>query len=193
MLPGFRSFFISDLYLYVGVVEAGRHTFFYSPGSGCFLVSGPRAIAWPGQAVTVRTLYAPLLVRARRVEPAQVLLLNPRARARAAEDPRVRVAVHDVFTPWPGPRPDVIKVANLLRRDYFPDERLEVAVAALLESLDEGGHLLLVNNPRVAGIACEGGLYRRSSERFDLVATTEHPPDVDGLVRSVTLGAGSSV
>jgi hypothetical protein len=187
VLPDFRSFVISDLYLYVGVVRAGRHTFFYAPGSGCFLVCGPRALAWPEQARTVRKLYAPLLRRAGSMEAQQVLLVNPRAKARALEDPRIGFAVHDVFTPWPGPRPDVIKVANLLRRDYFTDERLRVAMSALLLSLDDGGHLLLVNNPRIAGVPCEGALYRRADGHFEPVATTEHVPDVDDLVRSATV------
>ena len=187
ILPDFGSYIIADLYLYAGVVRTGRHTYFYAPDGQCFMVVGRRVVAWPSQSPTVRALYTPLLARARRTEPGQILLVNPRARARAAEDPRVQFAVHDVFSLWSGPRPDVIKVANLLRRDYFSNDRLETAMAALLASLDNGGHLLLVNNPRIEGVQCEGGLYRRSAGRFETVATTDHVPDVDDLVRAATL------
>jgi len=41
-----------------------------------------------------------------------VLLINPSVRRRMAADPRITTTVHDVFTVWPDPKPDVIKVAN---------------------------------------------------------------------------------
>ena len=157
------------------------------PHGECFLVTGPRMIAWPSQSAWIRLCYSRLLRRAARLQREQVLLVNPTARARAAADARVSFAVHDVFTPWAGDRPDVIKVANLLRRDYFPDDRLRMGVAALLTSLAEGGHLLLVNNPRIKGVPCAAALYRRQAACFVRVAATDNLPDVDDLVQAATL------
>lgn len=67
-------------------------------------------------------------------------------------DPRVSYRVHDVFTAWPGDQPDVIKVANLLRRLYFSDADITRALCAIHESPAEGGHLLVVDNSRIPGI-----------------------------------------
>jgi len=183
-LPGFASYVIADLYLYAAVVTIGRRRFFHSPTGDCFMIAGPRMLAWPSQSEAVRLGYRRMLRRASGMAPAQVPLVNPRAKALAAADRRVEFAVHDVFTPWPGARPDVIKVANLLRRDYFADDRLQVAMSALLTSLPEGGHLLLVNNPRVKGVPCAAGLYRRQDGRFVRLDETDHLPDVDDLVRA---------
>jgi hypothetical protein len=185
-LTGFAGYVIADLYLYAGVVTVGPRRFFYSPSGECFMVAGPRLLAWPSQSRTVRVVYSRMLSRAGRTAAEKVLLVNPQASAMAAADSRIEFAVHDVFAPWPGPTPDVIKVANLLRRDYFPDGKLQIAMSALLASLPEGGHLLLVNNPRIKGVACAAGLYRRQDGRFVRVAGTEHLPDVDDLVQAST-------
>ncbi len=189
-MPTFVSYTIADLYMYVSLVTDGQRQFFYSPDDGeCFLVVGPRMLAWPSQSQWIRLWYRPLLRRASKKPPEEVLLVNPRASALAATDRRVDFAVHDVFTPWAGDRPDVIKVANLLRRDYFPEDRLRIGMSALLASLDEGGYLLLVNNPRIKGVPCAAGLYRRQRGRFERVAATEHLPDVDDLVQTAALPA----
>ena len=134
-MPTFASYVIADLHLYASLITDGRRRFFYAQQDECFLVAGPRMIAWPSQSAWIRLCYSPLLRRAARYPPEQVLLVNPRARARAAVDARVSFVVQDVFSPWPGDRPDVIKVANLLRRDYFSDDRLRQGMAALLTSL----------------------------------------------------------
>ncbi|MET0866039.1 MAG: hypothetical protein ABWZ98_17035 [Nakamurella sp.] len=181
-LPDFEAYTIADLYLYVSMVDIDRRRFFFSPTGECFLVVGPRLLAWPGQSTPVRLRYRRMLRRAGRIAPDSVLLANPAARARAATDRRIGFTVHDVFSPWTGDPPDVIKVANLLRRDYFPDHRLSTAISALLSSLPEGGHLLLVNNPRIKGVPCAAGLYRRQDSRFVRVDATDHLPDVDDLV-----------
>ena len=62
-----------------------------------------------------------------------------------------------------------------------------MGVTALLTSLAEGGHLLLVNNPRIKGVPCAAALYRRQAARFVRVAATDHLPDVDNLVQAATL------
>ncbi|MET0966898.1 MAG: hypothetical protein ABWZ02_10895, partial [Nakamurella sp.] len=192
-LPEFASYVIADLYLYTFVVTAGRRRFFYAPTGECFMVVGPRMLAWPSQSKLVRLAYQRMVTMAGRKTPEKVLLVNPQARALAADDNRIQFAVHDVFTPWSGAQPDVIKVANLLRRDYFPDDKLQIAMAALLASLPEGGHLLLVNNPRVKGVPCAAGLYRRQDGRFVRLDETEHLPDVDDLVRAASLPDPTSI
>lgn len=187
-LPDFASFVIADLFFHLDVVRAGRHDLFSMPGGEVILVVGPRAVAWPSQSRAVERLYRPVLSRAAKAGVRrQLVLLNPDARRLIAKDPRVSTAVHDIFTPWTGSTPDVVKVANVLRRLYFSDERIVVALRALLAGVAEGGHLLLVDNPRITGISERAGLYRRAGERFVAVDRTPHPPEIDELVTSVRL------
>lgn len=183
----FGSYTIADLYLTLEAVQVGSHTLLFDHSGECILVIGRRGLAWPSLSRPVATLYAPIIARAAGRTRAEVLLLNPAARDLIATDPRVGYRVHDVFTPWEGDPPDVIKVANLLRRLYFPDEQITVGLRALLTSLPEGGHLLMVDNPRIEGIDYRAGLFRRSGGRFELVATTEQPPEIGDLIEQVRL------
>ncbi len=183
-LPSFRSYTIADLFLYVTAVRTSRHVVFWGPDGKPSLVVGRRLIAWPSLSRPVRAIYAPVLRRVRMGAGVreEVLLLNPAARALVESDTRVKYRVHDVFQPWAGERPDVIKVANLLRRLYFSDAEIIAALGSLYASLDDGGHLLIVDNPRIEGIDERGGLYRRWKGRFMPVAHTEHRPEIDDLV-----------
>ena len=192
-LPAFKSYVIADLFLTIDVLSALRHEFFYDQDGECVLVCGPRCVAWPTRSKLIRFLYAPLIgYAARRSAQRQaVLLLNPSTRALMAADPRVTNVVHDVFKPWPKPAPDLIKVANLLG-PYFSDEVIAQALQALLESLEEGGHLLIVDNGKITGAEPRAGLYKRADARFILIGQTNRIPDIDPIIRAARVDAESA-
>jgi hypothetical protein len=186
-LPGAASYVIADLYLSLRAVHVGRSVLFFDADDNCILVAGRRLLAWPSLSRTVRLMCAPLLARASRQPGREVTLLGPDARRLMRTDPRVTARVHDVFEPWPAPAPDVIKVANVLRRLYFSDQDILRALNALLTGLADGGHLLILDNPRLAGIALRAGLYRREGGRFVPVAETPDAPEIADLIRSPEL------
>ncbi len=181
--PGFAAYVVSDRWLRLLVLRLRWHTVLLDPASGrCVLVFGQRIVAWPHRSRIVRACYAPLLRAAtgtKRLE--EVSMLNPELRRLIESDPRVTAVEHDVFEVWSGPTPDVIKVANLLRRVYFEDEEICRALDALRRSLPEGGHLLVVDNPYL-DIGSRAGLYRKRADRFELVTTTAEVPEINHLV-----------
>jgi hypothetical protein len=189
-LPDFGSYVVADLYLHLDAVEVGRRVLFFDRDGTCILVAGRRLLAWPSLSRVVRLLCLPWLSRAKGRPTRPVMLLGPAARDRMRKDPRVTTQVHDVFETWSGPSPDVIKVANLLRRLYFSDEDILRALRALHDSLREGGHLLILDNPRLAGIAIRAGLYRRAGRGFVVVAETPERPEIADLLESPALIAG---
>lgn len=184
-LGAFRSYTIADLYLTVTTASRFGQVLFYDGDGECILISGRRYAAWPSISRTVRLLFDPVMRAARHAERREVLLLNPSARALISSDPRISFRVHDVFRPWPQPAPDVIKVANLLRRLYFSDPQILTALHALHASLPDGGHLLIVDNPRIKDVGPRAGLYRRHAERFETIALTDSPPEIADLVTGV--------
>lgn len=188
-LPGFASFTIADLHLTITAVRVGRRWTFFDGDRVCVMVSGRRAVGWPTQSAWVRAAYLPTIKAAARksADSVDVLLINPSVRRRMAADPRITTTVHDVFTVWPDPKPDVIKVANLLRRLYFSDDMLLKGLHALTASLPEGGHLLIVDNPRTEDPTPRGGLYRRTAGRLVPVAATSRPPELADLIPQVEL------
>lgn len=180
-LDGFGTYTIADLYLTLRAVVVGRHTVLFTDDDTCVLVVGRRLMAWPDLSRAVAKAYRPVIARARRRlgEARRVLLLNPAVRRRLATDERVSYQVHDIFRPWSGTAPDVIKVANLLRRLYFSDEDLLAALEVLHGSLPEGGHLLVVDNPRAADPSPRAGVWRRADQRFVEVARHGEPEIAD--------------
>ena len=171
-LPGFRSYTIADLYLAVSATRRLGQVLVYDPAGTCILVSGRRYAAWPSISRPVGLLFRPLIRAARDRPREQVLLLNPDARRSIAEDDRIGYRVHDVFQPWPDPKPNVIKVANLLRRLYFSDAQIVSGLGALHASLRPDGHLLIVDNPRLKNTGPRAGLYQRVDDGFFRVAET---------------------
>lgn len=186
-LNGFSEYVIADLYLYLTAVDLGSHTVLFDGDRTCVLVGGRRLSAWPDLSRFVGVLYQPLIREARtRLDAGhgrQVLLLNPSARRLIETDPRVVHRTHDVFEPWSGPRPDVIKVANLLRRLYFDDADLTRALHALHANLPDGGHLMIVDNPRLTDPAPRAGIWRREGDRFREVARLGDPEIADLINR----------
>jgi hypothetical protein len=184
-LGAFRRYVIADLYIALSAVEVGSHTLLFDDADECVLVVGNRLMAWPELSRAVGVAYAPLIAAARRRKGTarEVLLLNPSARQLIRSDDRVEYRKHDVFGPWEGPKPDVIKVANLLRRLYFSDEDLLRALRALRDNLPEGGHLMLVDNPRIANTPPRAGIYRREGERLTEVARLGEPEIADLAAR----------
>jgi hypothetical protein len=184
-LPDVGRFVIADLYFHLESYTWGGSTYYYGPDGDLILVAGRRTLAWPTLSRLLATWHRRGATRARAIGArTDVLLLNPQARRLLADDDRVEMAVHDVFTPWPDPKPDVIKVANVLRRLYFSDDEISAALDALLASLPRGGHLLVVDNPRIEGIRERAGLYRRDGDGFVAIARTESIPEIDDLVRA---------
>lgn len=185
-LDSFGSYTIADLYLSLRAVEIGQRTLLFDDAGQCVLVAGARLMAWPELSRAVALAYAPLIRRGRRAlgQARPVLLLNPAVRRLMAQDPRVSFRVHDIFEPWEGTTPDVIKVGNLLRRLYFDDADLLRALHVLRDSLPEGGHLMIVDNPRIPDTPPRAGIYLRSGSRLLEVARVGDP-EIGDLVERV--------
>ncbi|MGI8414701.1 MAG: hypothetical protein ACR2P2_00525 [Nakamurella sp.] len=189
-LEDFSSFTIADLHMSMTAVLTQRGLAFFDPDGTCVMISGRRSLAWPDQSAWVRRLYTRTIKTAasqRTSHGIDVLLLNPEVRKLMSTDSRVTAKVHDVFAVWPDPKPDVIKVANLLRRLYFPDEKLKDGLRALTASVPEGGHLLIVDNPRTADPTPRGGLYRRESGRLVVAAETAREPELADLIGEICI------
>jgi hypothetical protein len=147
----FARYFATDYHLSVEWgTDSGGVVFFRDSGGRCVLRAGRRFVAYCDTkgARPPLGLVATLLLRGvRRVSSWRELsLIQPSLLARAARDPRVVVERYDLFTPWRGPRPDLIKIANLLNRIYFSEQRIAAVLARQREILREGGRLLLLDN-----------------------------------------------
>ncbi len=74
-----------------------------------------------------------------------VLLVQPALVSLAGRDSRISIMSYDLFEPWSGPRPDLIKIANLLNSRYFTDAQMKEALRIQCANLGPNGRLLLVS------------------------------------------------
>jgi hypothetical protein len=150
-------YFVTDLNLSVrcGCDHRGVAYFLDQTGT-CILRASKRFLAYSD----VTGARAPLPFVAKRllagyqkvVDWRDVPLIQPDLLRLAASDNRVTVGRYDMFTPWDGHRPDVIKVANLLTSEYFPAVQMREALRVQCSNLAPNGRLLLVSEDDDAGI-----------------------------------------
>ena len=182
-LPSFDEYVIADLYLTLRAVRVGKRVLLFDQDGECVLVGGPRVSAWPSLSKLVAALYQRTIrtgsASLGRNEFEEVLLLNPATRQLIANNQRVTYRTHDVFTVWEGSPPTVIKVANLLRRLYFEDPDLSRALSAIHASLAPGGHLMIVDNPRLSDPSPRAGIWRRDQHGFTEIARLGEPEIAD--------------
>lgn len=170
----FEIFFATDRALDVFYVEDKGRVYFYEREGVCIVMSTRKLVVYADPAA-----WFPFTWIARRVlrrAPAcvaphvkQLCLIQPDLRRMSTEDPRIVLREYDIFRPWSGPAADVVKVANLLNRDYFSDEQIHVALTNIRGMVKEGGRVIVVDNPakgleRVSVFVREGDMLRVDRE-----------------------------
>ncbi|HEY2106316.1 MAG TPA: hypothetical protein VGH29_11060 [Candidatus Binataceae bacterium] len=146
----FERYFVTDLNLSTrcGYDKAGV-LYFLDHGGNCVLRASKRFLAY--SEVNGARFPLPLIAKAmvaghRKVTDwREVLLVQPELVRLAARDPRITVTRYDLFAPWTGQAPDLIKVANLLNGKYFSDAQMEEALRIQCSNLAPNGRLLLVS------------------------------------------------
>jgi hypothetical protein len=149
-LEGFERYYVTDLNLSTRCGRDARGVFYFMDQQGnCALRVSKRFIVYSetrGAVVPLRLLARILTNGARHVEEWEELLLIQPALVRMAErNPRISIMRYDLFKPWTGQPPDLIKVANLLNPKYFTDAQMKQAVKVQCANLAPNGRLLLVS------------------------------------------------
>jgi hypothetical protein len=109
-----------------------------------------------------------------------VSLVQPRLRELASRDARVHLRPHDIFQPWDGPAPTVIKAANLLNRAYFSEDQIRTAVRNFWRALALDGLLLVIDNRDVE----KASLFARTEAGFRSVNAINGGTEIESLVLS---------
>jgi hypothetical protein len=140
----FSRYFITDLNLSSVRGSDRKGNIYFADRSGaCVLRASRRFIAYADvehAPYVVARIAERLLAGHRQVsEWHDVPLVRPDVVRLADADARVTISQYDMFEPWRGPRPDVIKVSCLLDRRYFSDEQLRAALHTQCENLAHQG------------------------------------------------------
>ncbi|MBF6568810.1 MAG: hypothetical protein IVW54_08040 [Candidatus Binataceae bacterium] len=146
----FSNYFVTDLNLWVSC-SVGRHgvVYFKDRNGTCILRASKRWLVYSNTtgALPLLRLIARRLLAGYRdgVRWRDILLIQPELVRLAASDPRIVIAPYDMFSPWTGRRPDLIKIACLLNSRYFSADSMVRSLRMQCSNLSPGGRLLLVS------------------------------------------------
>jgi hypothetical protein len=146
----FARYFVTDLNLTARCGYDNRGVLYFLDHNGaCVLRASKRFLVYSdvaGARFPLPIIAKALLARHRDVVAwRDVLLIQPELVRHADRDPRITIERYDLFTPWTGERPDLIKVANLLNGKYFTDTQMKEALRVQSSNLAPNGRLLLVS------------------------------------------------
>lgn len=178
---GFREFHVTDLNITCEVgFDARRRMIVQDPGGGRLLSASSRIVAWADTegALPLLGAWARRRTEAAVEEWTELALVQRELRVLASRDGRIHIRRYDIFEPWSGPAPDVIKIANLLNPGYFTAEQISAALALQCRQLAEDGVLVLVDNRAEE----QSSLFRRAGDRMEPVGRVGPGSDVAGMV-----------
>jgi hypothetical protein len=178
----FTAYFATDRLLDIEYIRAGRRIWFFHD-SQCVAASSYffTAYAETDAAIPPLGVLARRLTRDRRPPDAarRLSLIQPELVARAKADPRIEIREYDLFSPWTGPQPDIIKVGNVLNRAYFSDDDIRRAVAMLRATLSPEGLLHIIDN---RGPTEQSTLFRKSGTNLVAIDSIGRGTDIFDLV-----------
>jgi hypothetical protein len=147
----FRHFFVTDLNMSVRCDEDNYGVMYFMDGEEkCILRVSRRWLAYAdtnGSWFPFGWLAKKLLIRSKEVTHCrEVLLIQPGLLRLCERDARITLVRYDMFTPWVGERPDLIKLANILNSSYFSEAQLRRAIEVQCSNLAADGRLLIIDN-----------------------------------------------
>jgi hypothetical protein len=153
----FQHYFVTDLNHSTRCGFDGRGAAYFLNREGrCVLRASKRFLAYSD---TDRAIFPLNFISAKLLSGAEnvakwreVLLMQPELVRLASSDPRISIMQYDMFVPWKGQPPDLIKIANLLNSKYFSDSQMRQAIEVQCANLGIGGRLLLVSEDEDSGI-----------------------------------------
>src|ERR1700737_1480120 len=129
------------------LIRAPGEGVFWGKSGRCMLRASKRLLTYSddeGAGAVLKMIARHMLRGASRVSSwRRTLLVQPELGALAATDTRIAIMHYDMFVPWNGERPDVIKVACVLHPLHFSGDQIAEALRVQCSNLAPEGRLLL--------------------------------------------------
>jgi hypothetical protein len=146
----FAYYYVTDLNLSVRCgYDSKGVVYFVDQNGSCILRASERILVYSNTSrakFPLRLIAKALLAKCQNAGGwRNLILIQPALRRLANCDPRIIIRRYDIFAPWTGPPPDLIKVANLLNNEYFSDSQIKEALQVQCSNLAPHGRLLLIS------------------------------------------------
>lgn len=149
----FERYYVTDISFEMVSVKQDGATYLYHPISGrCIMRVTDRFLMYEdvekalfpfGRIVRKKIADAP---PSDSLNHTTINLLHPVLSDLIASDPRIVVKKYNILEPWPHDRVDVVKVANVLNREYFSTDEIRKILENVKKALKKNGRLVITDN-----------------------------------------------
>lgn len=120
-----------------------------------------------------------------------VKLFSPKAIRKAANDSRFVLGTQNLLQPFADSRLfNCVRAMNVLNRNYFNDEQLQVVLQNIARSLEEGG-LFVAGSNQNAGSEVLGGIYCFQNNAFHVVEQSGENPFLESQIDAFNRGTNA--
>jgi len=180
----FGIFFVTDLFFSLDVAKHRKDTLFFLPGANkCFLICNDRFTYYSGLKSPIFILNWIAKQKFRRVsklrlKKGNVCLLHPDMKELQKNQKEINILEWDVFTPWKHEKVDMIRIANVLNKVYFPDEKIIESIKIIHDALKDSGYLLIIENRKVE----KWSLFIKKGNHFELIENKNSGSEIEDLI-----------
>ena len=177
----FGKYFVTDYHIEVLYYNVHGVNYFYDPKTrDMILYSNLLWVVYPQESNLAKLFSSHRLKMSQEIEKKTKsrLLIQPELEKLSKENPKIKIQQFNVFDVWQNDSPDIIKVCNVLNRDYFSDEMIKIAVGNFKMKLNEDGYLLVSDNRDIEKVS----LFKKSGDKFELVENFNGGSEIENLV-----------
>ncbi len=186
----FDRYIVTDAYLTVFVMSCSDGTYFYDGLSNdAFMKVTDTFVGYAddkdalfpfGLIARIFLCQAPTFEVGKAKE---ISLCQPELIAQSKVDPRLRVKEWNILTPWAGEMVDMIKVANVLNKHYFSNDKIKMAARNLYRALQPNGKLVIVENRDKEKIS----VFQKETNKFKLIRSENSGSEIEYLIQDLVL------
>lgn len=176
----FNKYIISDYNLNILFYSTGNVAYVYDENGKPLLLCTNRFMIYVQELTISKNWVVNLMNKIRQKRESKltkIQLINPKLNKYKTSD-KVSIERYDVFGGKFRIKTNLIKVANLLNRSYFPDEVITLGLMNIYQTLLENGRLLIIDNRDIEKCS----LYKKTPEGFLLEKSINGGTEINDLV-----------
>ncbi|MCX6351892.1 MAG: hypothetical protein NTX03_08515, partial [Bacteroidetes bacterium] len=166
--------------LFVDISCVGKMFYFFDTRTNqCILISNNQFVIYPQESKLILFFLNSKISNASRQIKKRVKLIQPELVKYANSNPeKIYIEQFNIFEPWVAATPDIIKVSNVLNRDYFSDDMIKRAISVMKSYLKNDGYLVISDNREIEKVS----LYQLKDNRFLKLIEINSGTEISNLV-----------
>ena len=185
----YTLYYVTDLFFDIPCQIKGKFTYFYHPlMKHCIMCVSDMYTVYDDLQNAIFPLGVVanhILARAPKYDSTKSFfasMLHPDLKQLAVDDSRIVFEQYDIFDVWENEPVDIVKVANVLNRAYFCNEKIRLAITNLKRAVKPDGCLIITDNRDIEKVSV---FFHAAKGKFVLERELNGGADVSEIVKEV--------